>query len=65
MEADESMGEDARSIAYFDMYVFPSTFPFGPCISRGLIGAKLIMQGSATGGRKRPVCVTTTGDAVG
>jgi hypothetical protein len=23
MEADESMGEDARSIAYFDMYVTP------------------------------------------
>ena len=23
MEADESMGEDARSIAYFDLYVTP------------------------------------------
>jgi len=28
MEADESMGEDARSIAYFDMYVTPVCFPF-------------------------------------
>jgi hypothetical protein len=31
LEPDESMGEDARSIAYFDMYVFPtnatSSFP--------------------------------------
>ena len=26
MEADESMGEDARSIAYFDMYVTPRAF---------------------------------------
>ena len=25
MEPDESMGEDARSIAYFDMYVLPSS----------------------------------------
>lgn len=24
LEPDESMGEDARSIAYFDMYVFPT-----------------------------------------
>lgn len=32
LEPDESMGEDARSIAYFDMYVFltnaASSFPF-------------------------------------
>jgi hypothetical protein len=34
MEVDESMGEDAISIAYFDRCVFPSSFSRFPCVGR-------------------------------
>ena len=52
MEADESMGEDARSIVYFDMYVtmLASVLISCPSRPRGLTDPKPFMQDSATGG---------------
>jgi hypothetical protein len=67
MAADESMGEDARSIAYFDMCVFP--FPFSAVdVSlrvRGLMGTNTFLQDSAARGPKRSIFVESAGYAIG
>lgn len=41
MEPDESLGEDARSIAYFDMYVY---FPMFPRLSTKLLFARVLQR---------------------
>jgi hypothetical protein len=63
MEADETMGEDARSIAYFDMCV--SLRPFPPNVVRELMGTDMFMQDFAARGPKRSIFDPEAGYAVG